>query len=414
MGRVSAAQYRGRVAGWCVVTALYNENDPFAAQWLRNLISMGALPPGDVDERSIVDIRPADVAGYEQVHFFAGIGGWGHALRLARWPDDRPIWTGSCPCQPFSVAGKGAGSDDARHLWPYFMDLIASVRPPVVMGEQVAGQAGYGWLDGVRSDLAGQGYASRGVDIPACAVDAPHIRQRLYWVAVADDIGGRSHLQRSSQGAGQDRHESAGQIAGSHGGYLADADRGGRSGRAEDSERGAGGRAAAERADDLGDASGERRGEGRAEHELRSGRPTVASADARGRRLRGQWGRHIDVEVSERGGREGRDEARIGSGSALSSGLGRNETARSFWSDADRLLCHDGKTRRTQPGIPLLVDGIRGRVALGVSLGETDHGLPDDSLGHMINRVGAWKGFGNAIVPQEAEQVVRAFMDVHP
>jgi DNA (cytosine-5)-methyltransferase 1 len=51
------------------------------------------------------------------------------------------------------------------------------------MGEQVARQAGYGWLDRVRADLAQENYASRGVDIPALAVDAPHHRQRLYWVA---------------------------------------------------------------------------------------------------------------------------------------------------------------------------------------------------------------------------------------
>ena len=175
------------------MTAYYNEIDPYAAQWLRNLIAKGLIANGEVDTRSIVDVTPDDLKGFTQCHFFAGIGGWSHALRLAEWPDDRPIWTGSCPCQPFSVAGKGAGTDDPRHLWPHFHRIITAVRPLVVMGEQVAGAAGYGWLDGVRADLAREGYASRGVDIPACAVDAPHIRQRLYWVACdmadADDIG---------------------------------------------------------------------------------------------------------------------------------------------------------------------------------------------------------------------------------
>lgn len=191
------------------MAALYNEVDPYAAQWLRNLIAAGHLPAGEVDTRSIVDVRPDDLAGFTQCHFFAGIGGWAYAARLAGWSDDRELWTGSCPCQPFSVAGKRGGVDDVRHLWPDFFRLIRAVRPPVVMGEQVAGAAGYGWLDGVVADLATEGYAGRGVDIPACAVDAPHIRSRLYWVAMADaDIAGEKYgrIQRGGQqrGAGGD------------------------------------------------------------------------------------------------------------------------------------------------------------------------------------------------------------------
>lgn len=163
--------------------AYYNEIDPYAAQWLRNLIAAGHIPTGDVDERSITDVQPMDLEGYAQCHFFAGIAGWSYALQLAGWPDDRPVWTGSCPCQPFSVAGKGRGKDDERHLWPHFFRLIRACRPEIVMGEQVAGKAGYAWLDEVRSDLEGENYACNGVDIPACAVNAPHARQRLYWAA---------------------------------------------------------------------------------------------------------------------------------------------------------------------------------------------------------------------------------------
>jgi len=61
------------------LTAYYNENDPTAAQWLRNLIAAGLIAPGDVDERSITDVRPADLRGYAQCHFFAGIGVWSRA-----------------------------------------------------------------------------------------------------------------------------------------------------------------------------------------------------------------------------------------------------------------------------------------------------------------------------------------------
>lgn len=118
--------------------AYYNEFDPFAAQWLRELIADGLIAQGEVDERSILDVRPADLKGYAQHHFFAGIGGWSYALRLAGWPDDSAVWTGSCPCQPFSSAGKRTGTSDERHLWPAFFDLIEACRPPVVFGEQVA------------------------------------------------------------------------------------------------------------------------------------------------------------------------------------------------------------------------------------------------------------------------------------
>ncbi|MCX8005093.1 MAG: DNA cytosine methyltransferase [Burkholderiaceae bacterium] len=171
------------------MAAYYNECDPYAAQWLRNLIDSGHLPAGDVDTRSIIDVKPADLAGYDQCHFFAGIGGWSYALRLAGWPDDRPVWTGSCPCQPFSAAGKRRGENDERHLWPVFYRLIGECRPAVVFGEQVASPDGLRWLDGVLDDLDRAGYAGAAADLCAAGVGAPHIRQRLYWVGHA--IGAR-------------------------------------------------------------------------------------------------------------------------------------------------------------------------------------------------------------------------------
>jgi len=174
--------------------AYYNENDPYAAQWLRNLIKKGLISDGYVDEISIKDVDPDTLGGFSQYHFFAGIGGWAHAARLARWPDELVLVTGSCPCQPFSVAGKGRGTDDERHLWPDFNRLIQSIRAPVVMGEQVSGKAGHAWFDGVASDLEGQGYATGAVDIPACSVNAPHRRNRLYWVAHTYDAGSQGRV----------------------------------------------------------------------------------------------------------------------------------------------------------------------------------------------------------------------------
>src|SRR5579859_1111465 len=98
------------------------------------LILEGDIAPGHVDTRSIEDVRPGDLAGYTQCHFFAGIGGWSLALRLAGWPDDQFVWTGSCPCQSVSGAGKRKGHADKRHLWPAFHRLIAECSPSIVFG----------------------------------------------------------------------------------------------------------------------------------------------------------------------------------------------------------------------------------------------------------------------------------------
>jgi DNA (cytosine-5)-methyltransferase 1 len=171
------------------VTVYYNENDKHAAAWLRELIKQGLIADGVVDDRSIVEIDPRELDGYRQCHFFAGIGGWSLALRLAVVADDFPVWTGSCPCQPFSAAGKRRGTADERHLWPEFHRLIAECRPATVFGEQVASRDGRGWLAGVRVDLEAVGYAVGAADLCAASLGAPHIRQRLYWMADADFSG---------------------------------------------------------------------------------------------------------------------------------------------------------------------------------------------------------------------------------
>ena len=100
-------------------TMYFNENDKFAASWLNNLYA-GAT----VDERSSCDVEANDISGFRRVHLFAGIGGWEYALQLAGWPETVPVWTGSCPCQPFSVAGKRKGKSDERHLWPEMFRLV--------------------------------------------------------------------------------------------------------------------------------------------------------------------------------------------------------------------------------------------------------------------------------------------------
>ncbi len=163
----------------------YNEIDPYAAQWLRNLSDAEYIAQGDVDERSIADVQPSDLRGFRQCHFFAGIGGWSLALRLAGWPDDRPVWTGSCPCRPHSSAARGRNVE--RDLWPEQRRLIVECRPGHFFGEQV--DEARAWLDGVASDLEALDYTFRARVLPAYSVGEDHGRERIYFAGHTDREG---------------------------------------------------------------------------------------------------------------------------------------------------------------------------------------------------------------------------------
>ena len=290
----------------------YNEFDPYAAQWLRNLIDAGHIAKGEVDTRSIKDVNASDLTGYVQCHFFAGLGGWSHALRLAGWPDNRPVWTGSCPCQPFSAAGTQKGTADDRHLWPVWFNLIRECRPGVVFGEQVEAAINHGWLDLVQSDLESEGYACGAAGIPAAGVGAPHIRQRLWFVADAEHDGGRANEQgRQAQGRTVDGWSSG----------LADADSGRHDGRATTTGRQAGASAG-----------------------IASGSESDQLADDFDAGLQGRLPRRQDTRREDQHGHAGR-------GGAID-----------FWSDCDWLPCRDGKSRPVESGTFPLVNGATARV----------------------------------------------------
>ena len=374
----------------------YNEIDPKAAAWLRELIRAGLIPAGDVDERSIEDVRPSDLRGYVQCHFFAGIGGWSHALALAGWPSDRSVWTGSCPCQPFSAAGQGAGFADERHLWPAWQHLIAQCRPPDVFGEQVASKAADAWIDLVQSDLEGMGYAVGCVPFPAAGIGAAHIRDRSYWMGHA--IGARLE-GHGGHGYGSDepgRIEAvAGGSASEAGADCRLADPDGRNPSTEREQRNGEQRQQPEDGGARGLAEphcGELDGVTVIRGIERDGKDAGRTEGRGGIAARGETQRLADSNISA--GRQGSaiDGRRHTGGDALarpglgSDGLPDGEhpgPLHGFWADADWLLCRDGKWRPVEPGtFPLA------------------HGLPA--------RVVRLRGYGNAIVPQQAALFIQA------
>lgn len=362
--------------------AYYNENDPFAAAWLRNLIAERLITDGEVDTRSICDVAPADLAGFSRVHFFAGIGGWDYALNLAGW-GDRPVWTGSCPCQPFSAAGKRKGTADARHLWPEMHRLISERAPPTVFGEQVAAKDGRAWLAGVRADLKALGYAVGSADICAAGIGAPHIRQRLYWVADAEHAERRAECEIEPEAYRRDGFRgrsdlSRGAHATNSGRELFARDAGiprANTSELPEIEPWAGGGLSRVAHADEGQRGRLTDGQGREQHRQAPGR---------------QQGDGIAEPGCADGGLGHADDERS-QGRRIDAG--EHTDQRSPWAASLLIPCADGKFRRVPAN----------------EAGEPEPAL--FPLAHGIsNRVGTLRGAGNAIVPQVAAEFVKAFM----
>ena len=332
------------------MTAYYNEWDAYAAQWLRNLIAAGHLPPGDVDERSITDVEPEELAGYTQHHFFAGIGGWALATRLASVGDTERIVTGSPPCQPFSTAGRGGGYADERHLAPHWLRLVAAIRPDWVFGEQVAAAIRKDdWLDDLLDALEAEGYATGATVLPACSVGAPHIRQRLWVTAWLAD----SNALRW-QGQSWSRPEEKQRVAELCGvGGVVNSESAGRKAQPEEC-----GQQQGFRQTDAFTALGWTGGVADSKHQghRRSNRsPSEGLWNAVERRS-------SDFECES------------------------TNAPQTGWNDPDWLYCRDGKWRPVESGLKPLAHGIPGRV-------------------------GRLRAYGNAIVPQVAAEVIKEAMN---
>lgn len=358
--------------------AYYNEIDGFCCGALKRNIERGWLPPGDIDTRDIREVQPEDLRGYGQVHLFAGIGGFGLAARLAGWPDERPLWTGGYPCQPFSVAGLQAGISDDRYLWPEVARLLegASERPPWCLFENVDGHTALG-LDRTLFDLETLEYAGRPFWIPACAVKAPHERMRV-WIVARDLADAERAERRTGEPGGDDAHwHDAGRPQ----------ETGGARECGENHIRGT----VANSASELPHGGGCPGSRGRQEHSDRIDR-TMGNGVGAGLQIREGITRHHGPEFppAERtsgGAVDHGNRGRRGGGSEEEIRARRDGPEHTGpWDDHAWIVGSDGKARRVKPGIRLLA-----------------HGIPQ--------RVAKLKSLGNAIVAEEAARVIRTMME---
>ncbi|HBX2462869.1 DNA cytosine methyltransferase [Klebsiella pneumoniae] len=368
------------------MVAYYNEIDPHAAQHLRNLIDAGHIAPGVVDTRSIEDVTPNDLKGFTQVHLFAGIGGWSLALRRAGIPDSRPVWTASCPCQPFSAAGKGLGFADERHLWPSAHWLIGQRRPVVVFGEQSGSADANDWIDLVQADVEALGYAFGAVAFPSASVGAPHQRDRAYWVADADCQQWEGRREFQPTGGGKPSDSSVINWLAHTNDHRQQSGCGGRCGSQCTEARDDAGRCS--QTGRLADPDGNGR-EGRLSGGQGAERETIngqAGRDSAACRVADANNEQRPIAMSARGyadvSRQWNKDSEAATGC---SGAVRPGPVNGFWRDTDWLHSQDGKWRPVRPGSFPLADGVPARV-------------------------GRLRAYGNAINIEAATAFIKSYM----
>lgn len=286
---------------------------------------------------------------------------------------------GGFPCQPVSLAGRRQGKDDARWLWPAMRDVISHVEPTWVLGENTPGLITMG-LDGVLLDLETLGYACRTFVVPACAVNAPHRRDRVFIVAHASRGGfdqGSTSLPEQAGGetlAGDGSEEFVADAAG-HSNFCQGSDpKGALPERSPGGPCGCGAMVNAN-----------------SQPPQRWGVPGVVSSQTGAAQREPQERQRCRDAVVY----PGQGTGAMGNTPGVRRGLGRiaqgehrHAQQASAWSDAEWITGKDGKARRVKPGVRLLAHGVPGRVA-------------------------RLKGLGNAVVPEEAFRFGRAIMAAH-
>lgn len=301
-----------------------------------------------------------------------------HWPRVSRWGDIRlldpaclpavDLIAGGYPCQPFSHAGKRKGAEDDRHIWPFIRKIVAHIRPSWCLFENVAGHITLG-LDAVLSDLESEGYSAVTLDIPACAVDAPHIRRRVWILA---------HAERPERRPG----ESAGHVANGHSRQREEAP----------SRLGTSGSAGRERilADSQGGAV----------------RPGLCAGDQTGERGATIW------HGCSQGGSLLSDAARFGRGQGRAEPENRGETRPGVdcrhVPNADGAGCEEQHIAAVAAGTgfpsrPFDPGWCQWATEPGV--GRVAHGIP--------RRVDRIKGLGNAVVPQLVCEIGCAIRAAH-
>lgn len=360
----------------------YNEIDPQKSAWLRELIKTNVVSEGIVDERSITEIEPSDLSEFAQCHFFAGIGIWSYTLRIAGWADDKRVWTGSCPCQPFSNAGKRKGEMDERHLWPAWFRLITECGPGVLFGEQVADGDGIAWLDNVQTDLETENYRVGPCVLPAAGFGAPHGRHRLYFVADTQSKRNYSNAPRRI------REQSPQSKLGSTACDMADA---GQEFRRSGSEH-SNGENTPERCATASNLEHGGHTCGLADSEMsKRGRSGNETNEGRGIEEVGGPSSVGDLGHSEETRLQGQPEmSQSSSGECV---IGQAGPVSGFWADAEWLWCRpepgypEGRYRAAKPGIFPLA-----------------HGTPA--------RILRLRGYGDGITPQVAAEFIKAYQEI--